>query len=43
MTVDFGVLVAQTQREMESQTADAEIGLRDAEVEAVREVSEAGS
>jgi hypothetical protein len=39
-TVDMGVQVAQTQMEMEIQTAATEIALRDAEVEAVREVSE---
>ena len=43
MTVDFGVQVAQTQIERESQTAGAEMGKRDAEVEAVRELSEVSS
>jgi hypothetical protein len=43
MTVDTGVQVAQTQMERESQTASGEMGKRDAEIQAFREVREVSS
>ena len=43
MTVETGVQVAQTQMEKESQTASGEMGKRDAEIQAFKEVSEVSS
>ena len=43
MTVEMGVQVAQTKMEKESQTASGEMGKRDAEIQAFKEVSEVSS